>query len=62
MFLKEAVVEHAQLTSILDDYWATPNIQATYAIWRYMGTETGIMRINPGTDVVKKYDPTQRSW
>ena len=32
------------------------------AVWRYLGTREGVMRVYPGIKFVKKYDPTIRTW
>ena len=50
------------LLTTLDDFWtAQKNITFPGAI-RYIGTELGIIRLFPGIELNKNYDPTVRPW
>ena len=56
--VKAAVGVSAKLDEVMnkqDSAWQE-------AVWRYLGTREGVMRVYPGIKFVTKYDPTIRTW
>ena len=37
-------------------------VYGDYAVWRYFGTEEGVVRLYPGVEISTMYDPSLRSW
>ena len=45
-----------------EELMASREAYGDYAVWRYIGTEAGVIRVYPGTEIATIYDPTLRSW
>ncbi|XP_039260646.2 VWFA and cache domain-containing protein 1-like [Styela clava] len=62
--IEQAAVNDVRLTSRMDEIWKNNNIfnASIPALWRYLGTESGVFRIWPGVRLAQEYDPTLRPW
>lgn len=52
-------------TRALDTFWRSRSSDSDgvdFALWRYVGTSSGVWRVFPGHPSSKRYDPTQRPW
>ena len=58
--LQDYVVDGVKITSKIVEIWR--DLSAPHAVWRYLATESGIIRIFPGIELNKFYDPRLRSW
>ena len=58
--LKDGVVDTVELSSKIHDFWF-PEIE-NFAVWRYVAFANGVLRITPGTELQKDYNPTERNW
>ncbi len=50
----------AWLSNSIDSVWN--GLSATYAVWRYFGTENGVFWLRHGSRTDHKYDHLQRAW
>ena len=59
--MQPGVLEGVQITSQIVDMWLGTE-PPPHAVWRYLATESGIIRIFPGIEFNKFYDPRLRPW
>ena len=65
-YLQPGVIDDIYLTSQIALEWTfsgllSPDI-VRQAVWHYIGTATGVVRIFPGVQESKYYDPRARPW
>ena len=64
--LQVGVVEDVHVTSALASEWSSPGLLSPFnvpqAVWRYIATRNGVVRVFPGVHVNKYFDARLRSW
>ncbi|KAJ8322176.1 hypothetical protein KUTeg_000647 [Tegillarca granosa] len=59
---KDSVLRSMVVTSNAEPLWKSSQEEASYVIWRYIATVDGIVRMYPGVEIKKDYDPKLRPW
>ena len=60
------MVDDVHVTSDLASEWRSGGLLGpevvSHAVWRYIATRNGVVRVFPGVQLNKYYDPRQRAW
>ena len=57
-----SVLDSLYITRYIDELWIGLDNHSSHAIWRYIGTTDGVLRIYPGIQVPEDYDHRKMTW